>query len=84
LDTQVEDEPVRVDERLRASGGAHLLRLLADANLAGAAAAALGPHLLSAGDPDNSMVDLSRGAVPDAAAVAAALDTGTFDPSRDP
>lgn len=84
LDTQVEDEPVRVDERLRASGGAHLLWLLADANLAGAAAAALAPHLLSAGDPDNSIVDLTGGAVPDAAAVAAALDTGTFDPSQDP
>ncbi|WP_030736599.1 hypothetical protein [Streptomyces sp. NRRL S-31] len=78
LDTQVEDEPVRVDERLRAEGGARLLRMCDDAGLLGAAATALAAHALPAGESDASLVALLEGRVPDAAAVAAALDAGTF------
>jgi hypothetical protein len=80
LNAQIEDEPVLVDERLRAEGGAQLLRLLDDADMLSSATAALAPHLLPSGDPDGSIVDLLGGRVPDAAAVSTALDAGTFDP----
>ncbi|GGT03053.1 hypothetical protein GCM10010271_00970 [Streptomyces kurssanovii] len=84
LDVQVEDEPVRVDERLRAEGGVALLRISDDAGLLTAAITALAPHQLPAGEPDTSMVGLLDGRVPDAVAVAAALDAGTFDGGPDP
>jgi hypothetical protein len=84
LDVQVEDEPVQVDERLRAEGGAALLRMSDDAGLLTAAVAALAPHQLRAGECDTSLVGLLDGRVPDAVAVAAALDAGTFDGGPDP
>ncbi|WP_248960023.1 hypothetical protein [Sphaerisporangium perillae] len=84
LDAQIEDEPVRVDERLRAEGGAQLLRMLDDAGLRAAATEALAPHILPTGDADGGLVDLLGGRVPDAASVAAALDAGTFHPGADP
>ncbi|NUS26658.1 MAG: hypothetical protein HOV92_20855 [Streptomyces sp.] len=84
LDTQIEDEPVQVDERLRAEGGAALLRMCDDAGLLTAARTALAAHLLPAAEPDASLIGLLDGRVPDAASVAAALDAGTFDSSSDP
>lgn len=84
LDVQVEDEPVQVDERLRAEGGAALLRMADDAGVLTAAVAALAPHRLPAGEPDTSLVGLLEGRVPDAVSVAAALDAGTFAGGPDP
>lgn len=82
LDAQIEDEPVLVDERLRAEGGAQLLRL-DDAGALAVGTVALEPHLMPAGDPDGSIVDLLGGRVPDAAAVSAALDAGALDLGHD-
>ncbi|GGW39073.1 hypothetical protein [Streptomyces griseoloalbus] len=84
LDTQIEDEPVRVDERLRAEGGAALLRMCDEAGLLTAALTALAPHRLPAGEPDTGLVGLLDGRMPDAQSVAAALDAGTFDTGPDP
>ncbi|MEU0084739.1 hypothetical protein [Streptomyces sp. NPDC006274] len=84
LDVQVEDEPVHVDERLRAEGGAALLRMCDDAGLLSAAVTALAPHQLPAGESDTTLVGLLDGRVPDAVSVAAALDAGTFDGGADP
>ena len=84
LDAQVEDEPVQVDERLRAEGGEALLRMLDDAGLLAASAAALAPHQLGAGGPDGGLIGLLAGSLPDAASVAAALDAGTFAAGPDP
>ncbi|MEU7428173.1 hypothetical protein [Streptomyces sp. NPDC040750] len=84
LDIQVEGEPVHVDERLRAEGGAALLRMSDDAGLLTAAIAAMAAHQLRAGEPDASLVGLLDGRVPDAASVAAALDAGTFATGPDP
>ncbi|MBB5926761.1 hypothetical protein [Streptomyces echinatus] len=84
LDAQVEDEPVRVDERLRAEGGAALLRMCDDAGVLDAAVAALAAHRLPAGTSDASLVGLLEGRVPDAASVAAALDAGSFHGGPDP
>jgi len=81
LDAAVEAEPVRIDERLRAEGGAHLLRMLDDVGLLAAATDALAPHRLPAGEADVSVVGLLGGQVPDAAAVAAAVDAGVLDPA---
>ena len=78
LDGHVEDEPVRVDERLRAEGGAALLRMCEDAGVLTAALAALAPLRLQAGEPDTSLIRLLDGRMPDAVSVAAALDAGTF------
>lgn len=85
LDTQIEDEPVQVDERLRAEGGAALLRMSDDAGVLAAALTALAPHRLRTGEePDVGLIGLLDGALPDAASVAAALDAGTFDAGPDP
>ncbi|MEV0174614.1 hypothetical protein AB0I00_26285 [Streptomyces sp. NPDC050803] len=84
LDTHIEDEPVLDDERLRAEGGAALLRMCDDAGLLAAARTALAPHALQAGEPDASLIALLDGRMPDAASVAAALDAGTFDAGPDP
>ncbi|WEO92976.1 hypothetical protein A6P39_002095 [Streptomyces sp. FXJ1.172] len=88
LDVPVEDEPVLVDERLRAEGGAALLRMADDAGLLGAAVTALAAHQLPAdegGDKtDMSLIGLLGGRMPDAAAVAAALDAGTLEGGGDP
>ncbi|MFG2577023.1 hypothetical protein [Streptomyces sp. NPDC048481] len=84
LDCQIEDEPVRVDERLRAEGGAALVRMLDDAGLLDAARPALAPHRLPAGAADASLIGLLDGRMPDGAAVAAALDAGSFDGTADP
>lgn len=84
LDTQIEDEPVRVDERLRAEGGAALLRMCDDAGLLAAALTALAPHRLRTGEPDAGLVGLLDGRMPDAESVAAALDAGSFDAGPDP
>ncbi|MET8289444.1 hypothetical protein ABZV80_29990 [Streptomyces sp. NPDC005132] len=84
LDTRIEDEPVQVDERLRAEGGAALLRMSDDAGLLSAALTALAPHRLQAGEADASLIGLLNGRMPDAASVAAALDAGTFDGGPDP
>jgi len=82
LDVSVEDEPVLVDERLRAEGGAALLRMADDAGLLGAAVAALTAHQLPADESgngtDTSLIALLGGRLPDAAAVSAALDAGTL------
>lgn len=88
LDAPVEAEPFVADERTRAEGGAHLLRMLDDAGLLAAADGALGPLLLgqTGGDSpangdspaDDSPVGLLGGRMPDAAAVAAAVDAGTL------
>lgn len=83
LDSQVEDEPVEADERLRAEGGAALLRMTDDAGLFTAALAALAPHRLQSGQTDTSLIGLLDGRLPDAASVAAALDAGTFDSGPD-
>ncbi len=83
LDAQVESEPVRVDERLRIEGGLHLLAMLDAAGLTNAARSHLAEHLMPAGDPDGSLVDLTGGLAPDALGVATALDAGTFDPGGD-
>lgn len=83
LDTPVEAEPTVVDERTRAEGGVQLLRMLDDAGLLAAATGALAPHLLSNADGD-SPADQLGGRVPDAAAVAAALDGGTLPPELAP
>ncbi|MCX5358388.1 FUSC family protein [Streptomyces sp. NBC_00124] len=83
LDSQVEDEPVQADERLRAEGGAALLRMTDDAGLLTAALAALAPHRLQSGQADPSLIGLLDGRLPDAASVAAALDAGTFDSGPD-
>jgi hypothetical protein len=77
LDAPVEAEPIVVDVRMRAEGGAQLLRMLDDTGLLAAAAGALAPHLLDKVD-DDSAVGLLGGRVPDAAAVAAAVDAGTL------
>jgi hypothetical protein len=79
LDAWLEAEPVQVDIRLRAEGGVHLLRMLDDAGLRGPAAAALAPFLLPAGEADGSFLGLLGGRVPDAEAVATALDAGSLD-----
>ncbi|SNX55704.1 hypothetical protein SAMN06272735_0130 [Streptomyces sp. TLI_55] len=84
LDIQVEDEPVQVDERLRAEGGTALLRMCDDAGLRAAARTVLAPHLLPAGEPDTSLIGLLDGRMPDAASVAAALDAGSFDSGPEP
>ncbi|KUN95861.1 hypothetical protein AQJ84_22050 [Streptomyces resistomycificus] len=84
LDGHVEDEPVLVDERLRAEGGAALLRMCDDAGVLGAALTALAPHRLQDGRPDTSLVGLLDGRMPDAESVTAALDAGTFDSGPDP
>ncbi|MET9734627.1 hypothetical protein ABZZ79_29520 [Streptomyces sp. NPDC006458] len=85
LDTHIEDEPVRIDERLRAEGGAALLRMSDDAGLLSAALTALAPHLLrAAAEPDASLIGLLDARLPDAAAVDAALDAGTFDAGAAP
>ncbi|MGV9456995.1 hypothetical protein [Streptomyces sp. NPDC003635] len=84
LDTQIEDEPVQVDERLRAEGGAALLRMSDDAGLLAAALTALAPHRLATGEPGAGLIGLLDGGLPDAVAVAAALDAGTFDAGPDP
>ncbi|WP_046584959.1 hypothetical protein [Streptomyces mangrovisoli] len=84
LDVQIEDEPVRADERLRAEGGAALLRMADDAGVLAAAVTALTAHQLADGTPDMSLVGLLEGRVPDAAAVAAALDAGTLGGAADP
>ncbi|MET0765450.1 MAG: hypothetical protein ABWY29_11330 [Blastococcus sp.] len=76
LDAWVEAEPVQADRRMRADGGAHLLRLLDDAGLRPAAAGALAPHLLPAGDVGDGFLGLLGEGVPDAEKVAAAIDSG--------
>jgi hypothetical protein len=84
LDPGVEAEPALVDERLRAEGGAQLLRLLDDAGLLAAAAGSLAPHRLPGGDNgglDESLVGLLGDRMPDAVAVAAAIDAGTLGPA---
>ncbi|MFB6768191.1 hypothetical protein [Streptomyces sp. NPDC056337] len=84
LDTQIEDERVQVDERMRAEGGAALLRMCDDAGLLAAALTVLAPHRLRPGEPDAGLSGLLDGGVPDAASVAAALDAGTFDAGPEP
>ncbi|WP_241745672.1 hypothetical protein [Streptomyces lydicus] len=84
LDAPIEDEPVQADERLRAEGGAALLRMCHDAGLPTAALAALAPHRLKTGEPDASLIGLLDGRTPDAVSVAASLDAGTFDSGPDP
>ncbi|MFE5396186.1 hypothetical protein ACFQ9U_16710 [Streptomyces sp. NPDC056568] len=85
LDTAIEDEPPSPDDqRLRAEGGAALLRMCHDAALPATALDALAPHLLRTGEPDASLVGLLAGRIPDAASVAAALDTGTLAAGPDP
>ncbi|GAA3102835.1 hypothetical protein GCM10010520_54970 [Rhizobium viscosum] len=97
LDAQVEDEPVavvdpraagestvKVDERLRAEGGAMLLRMLDDAGFLSAATAVLAAHRLPADRQDTSLLGLLDGLLPDAQSVAAALDAGTFAAEADP
>ncbi|GGW96281.1 hypothetical protein GCM10010297_17700 [Streptomyces malachitofuscus] len=79
LDSHIEDEPVETDERLRAEGGAALLRMSDDAGLLAAALAALAPHRLRSDEADGSLIGLLDGRLPDAELVAAALDTGTFE-----
>ncbi|GAB2892343.1 hypothetical protein GCM10027074_70620 [Streptomyces deserti] len=83
LDGQIEDEPIQVDERLRAEGGAALLRMCDDAGVLTAAITALAPHRLRAGAPEASLVGLLDDRLPDAVSVAAALDAGTFDSGPD-
>ncbi|BCH23325.1 hypothetical protein [Mesorhizobium sp. L-8-3] len=84
LDAQIEDEPVIVDERLRAEGGAQLLRMLDDQGLLAVATAALVPHRLPAEQADASLIGLLDGRLPDAKSVAAAIDAGTFPTGPDP
>ena len=75
LDAPVEAEAAGADERLRAEGGIQLLRMLDEAGQL-ASTASLAPHLLPPGPADESFVGLLGGRVPDAAAVAAAIDAG--------
>lgn len=84
LDTVIEDEPVLPDERLRAEGGAALLRMCHEAALPATVLTALAPHLLRTEEADASLVGLLAGRTPDAVAVAAALDAGTIDSGPDP
>lgn len=88
LDAQVEDEPVHIDVRLRAEGGAALLRVLDDAGLLAAATPLLHAHRLHvdpAGTGASSLLTLVDGLLPDAEAVATALDTGALNvPLGDP
>ncbi|MFI9766220.1 hypothetical protein ACIHJG_05055 [Streptomyces sp. NPDC052415] len=86
LDTRIEDEPVRVeDERLRAEGGAALLRMCDDAGLLALARTQLAPHGFRTAVPDApGLLGLLDGGLPDARSVAAALDAGTFDAGPDP
>jgi hypothetical protein len=82
LDPVVEAEPVQIDEQMRAQGGAHLLRMLDEAGLLDTAATALAGQLMPAGPVDESAVGLigpMGGRVPDAQAVAAAIDAGSLD-----
>jgi hypothetical protein len=84
LDGPIEDEPVQDDERLRAEGGAALLRMCDDAGVLTAALPVLAPHRPGPGEPDTSLVGLLDGRLPDAASVAAALDAGTLDTGAAP
>jgi hypothetical protein len=84
LDGPIEDEPVQDDERLRAEGGAALLRMCDDAGVLAAALPVLAPHRPGPGEPDTSLVGLLDGRLPDAASVAAALDAGTLDTGAAP
>jgi hypothetical protein len=83
LDAPVEAEPIMVDMRTRAEGGVQLLRMLDDAGLLAGAGGALASLLLDKTDGD-SPVGLLGGQVPDATAVAAAVDAGTLPPGLAP
>ncbi|TMR07362.1 hypothetical protein ETD83_01035 [Actinomadura soli] len=74
LEPQVESEPPMVDDRARAEGGAQFVTMLAEAGLS----AALPGLLAEFGLPPapGGLVGLLGGRVPDAAALAAAIDAG--------
>lgn len=84
LDAQIEKEPLQVDVRLRAEGGETLLRMLDDAGLLATTATVLAPHQIAASETDGSLLGVLDGWLPDAASVAAAMDSNTFNAGPDP
>ncbi|WP_207934200.1 hypothetical protein, partial [Actinomadura sp. KC06] len=74
LEPQVESEPPVVDERARAEGGAQFVTMLAEAGRSDALPGLLAEFALRPGP--GGLVGLLGGRVPDAAALAAAIDAG--------